>query len=107
MIYHSYQSYHSYRSYHSFLSYHSYHSDHSYYSDYVTLVNFPTPALAPNITKLNFPVTLSYIKKNSYLCNRNPKSPQGAVLEWLKRHAWKACIPQKGIPSSNLGRSAK
>ena len=32
---------------------------------------------------------------------------EGAVLEWLKRHAWKACIPQKGIPSSNLGRSAK
>ena len=29
------------------------------------------------------------------------------VLEWLKRHAWKACIPQKGIPSSNLGHSAK
>ncbi len=28
------------------------------------------------------------------------------MLEWLKRHAWKACIPQKGIPSSNLGRSA-
>ncbi len=30
----------------------------------------------------------------------------GVVLEWLKRHAWKACIPQKGIPSSNLGHSA-
>ena len=29
------------------------------------------------------------------------------MLEWLKRHAWKACIPQKGIPSSNLGHSAK
>ena len=31
----------------------------------------------------------------------------GAMLEWLKRHAWKACIRQKRIPSSNLGRSAK
>ncbi len=30
----------------------------------------------------------------------------GKMLEWLKRHAWKACIPQKGIPSSNLGLSA-
>ena len=29
------------------------------------------------------------------------------MLEWLKRHAWKACILQKGIPSSNLGLSAK
>ncbi len=28
------------------------------------------------------------------------------VLEWLKRHAWKACIRQKRIPSSNLGHSA-
>ena len=22
----------------------------------------------------------------------------GVVLEWLKRHAWKACIPPKGYP---------
>ncbi len=29
------------------------------------------------------------------------------MLEWLKRHAWKACIRQKRIPSSNLGHSAK
>ena len=28
------------------------------------------------------------------------------MLEWLKRHAWKACIRQKRIPSSNLGLSA-
>ena len=31
----------------------------------------------------------------------------GEVLEWLKRHAWKACIPLKGITSSNLVLSAK
>ncbi len=35
------------------------------------------------------------------------ESEIGAMLEWLKRHAWKACIRQKRIPSSNLGRSAK
>ena len=29
------------------------------------------------------------------------------MLEWLKRHAWKACIRQKRIPSSNLGHSAQ
>ena len=28
------------------------------------------------------------------------------MLEWLKRHAWKACIPLKGIMSSNLVLSA-
>ena len=33
------------------------------------------------------------------------KAYHGAMLEWLKRHAWKACIRQKRIPSSNLGRS--
>ena len=30
----------------------------------------------------------------------------GEMLEWLKRHAWKACIPLKGITSSNLVLSA-
>ncbi len=30
----------------------------------------------------------------------------GEVLEWLKRHAWKACIPQKGIEGSNPSLSA-
>ena len=30
----------------------------------------------------------------------------GEMLEWLKRHAWKACIPLKGIRSSNLLLSA-
>ncbi len=28
------------------------------------------------------------------------------MLEWLKRHAWKACIGQKPIPGSNPGLSA-
>ena len=28
------------------------------------------------------------------------------MLEWLKRHAWKACIRQKRIPGSNPGLSA-
>jgi hypothetical protein len=32
--------------------------------------------------------------------------PQGKVLEWLKRHAWKACIPLKGIVGSNPSLSA-
>ena len=31
----------------------------------------------------------------------------GEMLEWLKRHAWKACVPPKGIASSNLALSAK
>lgn len=26
---------------------------------------------------------------------------QGEVLEWLKRHAWKACKPLKGFVGSN------
>lgn len=31
----------------------------------------------------------------------------GEMLEWLKRHAWKACIPQKGIRGSNPRLSAE
>ena len=29
------------------------------------------------------------------------------MLEWLKRHAWKACIRQKCIAGSNPALSAK
>ena len=32
---------------------------------------------------------------------------KGEVLEWLKRHAWKACILQKGIRGSNPRLSAE
>ena len=30
---------------------------------------------------------------NAYLC-----TPLGEMLEWLKRHAWKVCVPVKGYP---------
>ena len=32
---------------------------------------------------------------------------EGEMLEWLKRHAWKACIRQKRIRGSNPRLSAK
>ena len=35
------------------------------------------------------------------------KTEAGKMLEWLKRHAWKACIPPKGIRGSNPRLSAK
>ena len=35
------------------------------------------------------------------------KDASGVVLEWLKRHAWKACIRQKRIGGSNPPHSAK
>ena len=54
-------------------------------------------------TPENTPMNDCPLKNYCYLCSHN----HGVVLEWLKRHAWKACIPQKGIPSSNLGHSAK
>ena len=31
----------------------------------------------------------------------------GEVSEWLKEHAWKVCIPQKGIEGSNPSLSAR
>ncbi len=44
-----------------------------------------------------------------FFCILHPisqKTPQGEVLEWLKRHAWKACIRQKRIAGSNPALSA-
>ncbi len=46
-------------------------------------------------------------KKRKNVNERRKQTAKGVVLEWLKRHAWKACIRQKRIPSSNLGHSAK
>ena len=45
-----------------------------------------------------------------FFCNLHPiseKASIGEMLEWLKRHAWKACIPLKGIRGSNPRLSAK
>ena len=33
-------------------------------------------------------------KKNTFVAE-NAENMQGEMLEWLKRHAWKACIRQK------------
>ena len=37
-----------------------------------------------------------------YIINR-----KGEMLEWLKRHAWKACKPLKGFAGSNPALSAE
>ena len=45
-----------------------------------------------------------------FFCNLHPISEQmliGEMLEWLKRHAWKACIRQKRIRGSNPRLSAE
>jgi hypothetical protein len=44
-----------------------------------------------------------------FFCNLHPisgKACTGEMLEWLKRHAWKACILLKGIRGSNPRLSA-
>ena len=44
-----------------------------------------------------------------FFCNLHPISEDasiGEMLEWLKRHAWKACIRQKCIAGSNPALSA-
>ena len=38
-------------------------------------------------------------KKNTFVAE-NAENMQGEMLEWLKRHAWKACIRQKCIRGS-------
>ena len=44
-------------------------------------------------------------KKNTFVAE-NAENMQGEMLEWLKRHAWKACIRQKCIRGSNPRLSA-
>ena len=45
-------------------------------------------------------------KKNTFVAE-NAENTEGEMLEWLKRHAWKACIPLKGIRGSNPRLSAE
>ena len=47
-----------------------------------------------------------YFNKKHYLCSAFQEN-DGVMLEWLKRHAWKACNRHKRFPSSNLGHSAR
>ena len=45
-----------------------------------------------------------------FFCNLHPISEQmliGEMLEWLKRHAWKACIRDNRIEGSNPSFSAR
>ena len=45
-------------------------------------------------------------KKKDTFVAENAGNPLGEMLEWLKRHAWKACIRQKCIAGSNPALSA-
>ena len=45
-------------------------------------------------------------KKNTFVAE-NAENTEGEMLEWLKRHAWKACIRQKRIRGSNPRLSAE
>ena len=45
-------------------------------------------------------------KKNTFVAE-NAENTEGEMLEWLKRHAWKACKPLKGFAGSNPAFSAK
>ena len=45
-------------------------------------------------------------KKDTFVAEK-AGNPLGEMLEWLKRHAWKACIRQKRIRGSNPRLSAE
>ena len=45
-------------------------------------------------------------KKNTFVAE-NAENSEGEMLEWMKRHAWKASIRQKRITGSNPVLSAK
>ena len=61
------------------------------YRHYTTLKNFKTP----------MPTAVIWNKTYNFALRT-----QGKMLEWLKRHAWKACIRQKRIGGSNPPLSA-
>ena len=68
----------------------------------------PVSQVFRNFFRTNPPQFENY----SYLCRRFPiRIPDstllGEVLEWLKRHAWKACKPLKGFVGSNPILSAQ
>ena len=76
----------------------------------------PTPSTAGAWRK-NVNAKCGYVMQKYYLCSRKAtpdrigvyislKKKKGKVLEWLKRHAWKACIRQKRIGGSNPPLSA-
>ena len=44
-------------------------------------------------------------KKDTFVAEK-AENTLGEMLEWLKRHAWKACIRQKCIAGSNPALSA-
>ena len=46
-------------------------------------------------------------KKKDTFVAENAGNPLGEMLEWLKRHAWKACIRLKRIRGSNPRLSAE
>ena len=52
----------------------------------------------------NLPAAVSYLAVNAYFCV--PPGENGDLSEWLKEHAWKVCIPLKGIEGSNPSVSA-
>ena len=60
------------------------------------------PTTNPRIVKNFHPEKFGRKGKTHSLCQ--PKF--GVMLEWLKRHAWKACIRQKRIGGSNPPPSA-
>lgn len=45
-------------------------------------------------------------KKKDTFVAENAGNPLGEMLEWLKRHAWKACKRQKCFAGSNPALSA-
>ncbi len=67
----------------------------------------PNFALRKGATAHAQGVVLEWLKRHAWkACIRQKRIPSSNLGEWLKRHAWKACIRQKRIPSSNLGHSA-
>ena len=84
------------------------HRDRNHQSWLIVYINVKILQMSVFVVRCHkFTKFFAYIKKKALSLHRFFKHiGHGVVLEWLKRHAWKACNRHKRFPSSNLGHSA-
>jgi hypothetical protein len=61
----------------------------------------------PYFKMVVFRTVIFFLQKNRIFSIFAAAKQKGDLSEWFKEHAWKVCILQKGIKSSNLLVSAR
>ena len=69
------------------------------------MTNLKTPAIGGGFS-FSFGCHIVFSRPFESFQSRMIGNFKGEVSEWLKEHAWKVCIPLKGIAGSNPALSA-